>query len=419
MTFIQPHSFIALVLLSVTCIAALPATAATVVPAGFTSLFNGRDLTGWHTLPGGTWEVKDGGILGMSPASEPKHGMLVTDKTYRNFILQVSFKVVRGNSGLYFRCEQTNGATGVKGFQAEVDNSNDVGGIYETGGRGWVHRPHHAKTKAIAKPGEWNTMTVRAIGPEYTVLLNGSQTVSFTDDRSRREGRIALQLHGGQEMEVLFKDISILEIPDDAGFVPLLTGTDLSGWQTTGNWIPEEPHGVTLKPRPGERGWQRYHHYITTDRPSGDFILDLEFKYAKVGNTGVFLRVGDPRNHVDSGFEVQILDTFGKNPVGAHDCGGVIKTAAPSKNMAKPAGEWNRYVITCVGSSLQVEFNGERMIDLNLATSTMNNRPLKGLIGFSGRGQAGVVPQRPHRRTARYGRERSVTDMAAGSHAPV
>lgn len=365
----------------------IPATAADVTRAEFNPLFNGHDLTGWHTLPGGTWEVKDGAILGTSPASEPKHGMLVTDKTYRNFILRATFKVVRGNSGLYFRSEKTGGATGVKGFQAEVDNSNDVGGIYETGGRGWVRRPDHKKTAAIAKPEEWNTMLVRAIGADYTVLLNGNQTVSFTDDRSRREGHIALQLHGGQDMEVLFRDITILELPDDAAFVPLLTGTDLSGWQTTGNWIPEEPHGVRLEPRPGEGGWRRYHHYITTERPYGNFILDLEFKYEKKGNTGVFLRVGDPKNHVDSGFEVQILDTFGKNPVGEHDCGGVIKTAAPSKNMAKPAGEWNRYVITCLGPHLQVEFNGERVIDLDLSTSAMKNRPLKGLLGFQDEGK--------------------------------
>ena len=365
----------------------MPATAADVTAAGFAPLFNGNDMTGWHTLPGGTWEVKDGVIVGTSPASEPKHGMLVTDKTYRNFILQATFKVVRGNSGLYFRCEQKNGATGVVGFQAEVDNSKDVGGIYETGGRGWVKRPDHATTEAVAKSGDWNTMTVRAIGPEYTVLLNGSQTVGFTDDRGRRDGHIALQLHGGQDMEVLFKDISILEIPDDAGFAPLLTGTDLAGWQTTGNWIPEEPHGVRLEPRPGEGGWRRYHHYITTARPYGNFILDLEFKYGKGGNTGVFLRVGDPKNHVDSGFEVQILDTFGKSPVGHHDCGGIIATSAPSKNMAKPAGEWSRYVITCVGPLLQVEFNGERVINLDLSTSAMKNRPLKGLIGFQDEGK--------------------------------
>jgi hypothetical protein len=38
----------------------------------------------------------------------------------------------------------------------------------------------------------------------------------------------------------------------------------------------------------------------------------------------------------------------------------------PSKNMSKPAGEWNRYAITCRGSKLVLVFNGEQVLDVNL-----------------------------------------------------
>jgi hypothetical protein len=168
----------------------------------------------------------------------------------------------------------------------------------------------------------------------------------------------------------------------DDGFRPMFNGKDLTGWKTTGNWVVEEGGIVTLHPRPGERGWQRYDAYLTTDRKYRDFILDLEFKIGKGGNSGVFLRVGDPKSQVNSGFEVQILDTHGKKNIGPHDCGGVIGTAAASKNMAKPAGEWNRYVIHCVGSQLKVEFNGQQVIDLDLSKSGLKNRPLEGYIGF-------------------------------------
>lgn len=166
------------------------------------------------------------------------------------------------------------------------------------------------------------------------------------------------------------------------GFVPLFDGKTLDGWQTTGNWIVEEDGVVSLHPREGESGWQRYDAYLTTKRKYKDFILDLEFKIGKGGNSGVFLRVGDPLDQVDTGFEVQILDTHGKENPGHHDCGGVIRTAAPSKNMVKPAGEWNRYVITCNGNHLQVELNGERIIDLQLDKSAMKDRPAEGYIGF-------------------------------------
>jgi hypothetical protein len=169
--------------------------------------------------------------------------------------------------------------------------------------------------------------------------------------------------------------------PED-GFVPMFDGKTLDAWKTTGNWVVEEDGVVTLKPRPGEQGWQRYDAYLTTVRKYKDFVIDLEFKIGEGGNSGVFLRVGDTTNHVSSGFEVQILDTHGKPNPGNHDCGGVISAAAPSKNMAKPAGEWNRYVITCQGTQLKVELNGEQIIDLALDKSALKDRPLEGFIGF-------------------------------------
>ena len=96
----------------------------------------------------------------------------------------------------------------------------------------------------------------------------------------------------------------------------------------------------------------------------------------------MFLRVGDPLSQVKSGFEIQILDTHGKKNPGHHDCGGVIGAAASSENMAKPAGQWNRYVITCHGSRLKVELNGEQIIDLKIDKSAIKDRPLEGHIGF-------------------------------------
>lgn len=170
--------------------------------------------------------------------------------------------------------------------------------------------------------------------------------------------------------------------PAEDGFVPLFDGKTLGGWQTTGNWIIEKDGVVTLKPRAGEEGWQRYDAYLTTARKYKDFILDLEFKIGKGGNSGVFLRVGDPASQVDTGFEIQILDTHGKPNPTAHDCGGVIGTAAPSKNMAKPAGEWNWYVITLQGNHLEVELNGQQIIDLALDKSAIKDRPPEGYIGF-------------------------------------
>ena len=180
---------------------------------------------------------------------------------------------------------------------------------------------------------------------------------------------------------ITFSSSGLLAENED-GFVQMFNGKDLGGWKTTGNWVVEDDNVITLDPREGEHGWKRYNDYLTTDRKYKNFVLDLEFKFNEKGNSGVFMRIGDLKDHVSSGFEVQIIDTHGKENVGHHDCGGVIRTQGPSKNMVKPAGEWNRYNITLNDNQLTVVLNGEKIIDIDLSKSAMKDRPLEGYISF-------------------------------------
>ncbi|MDP6634909.1 MAG: DUF1080 domain-containing protein [Phycisphaerae bacterium] len=352
----------------------------------FKPLFDGKTLKGWKALPGGQWVVKDGAIVGTSVKSERRHGLLASEAEYTDFVVQFKFRVIKGDSGFYFRSEKVKGAVGVNGFQMEIDNSKEVGGLYETGGRAWTKRPDPKLIKKIYKSGEWNQGSITAIGKNVTVRINGEITSELKNDKGRLKGHFAMQLHGGMDMEVMFKDIEIRDMSAD-GFRPMFNGKDLTGWKTTGNWKVKEGNIIALEPRPGEHGWTRYHAYLTTDRKYKDFILDLEFKFKKRGNSGVFLRVGDPKSQVNSGFEVQILDTHGKKKFGAHDCGGVIGTSGPSKMMVKPAGEWNRYVISVIGSQLKVNLNGEQIQDFDLSKTKLKNRPLSGYIGFQDEGK--------------------------------
>ena len=169
-------------------------------------------------------------------------------------------------------------------------------------------------------------------------------------------------------------------------FVTIFNGKDLTGWQTKGNWIVEQDGVLAIKPRAGEKGWKRYDAYLWAERQYGDFMFDLEFKIPKGGNSGVFVRVKDRDNPVSTGIEVQISDTYGKESVGAHDCGGIIGTIGPTKNMAKPAGQWNRMVVTCRGKQLQVELNGEKIVDVRLDTTGRSDRPLVGYVGLQDHG---------------------------------
>ncbi len=174
-------------------------------------LFNGKDLSGWDVLPGGQWTVEDGKIHGTSTADERRHGILISEKPYADFAVRVKYKAIKGNSGLYFRTEKGGGAS-VRGFQAEIDPNKDAGGLYETGGRAWVVKPKPEQVKKWFRPGEWNEMTVVAIGRDVAVHVNGHRTAELRNDPGRTEGYLGLQLHGGQDMDTWFEEVEILEI---------------------------------------------------------------------------------------------------------------------------------------------------------------------------------------------------------------
>ena len=179
----------------------------------FRPLFDGKSLDGWHQIGGGQWKVEDGAIVGTNVASEGRHGHLVTDDQYGDFTIRCKFKSLKGNSGLYFRIEKIDGPVGVKGFQAEIDAANDIGGLYETFGRAWVIKPQPDEVRKYFKPGDWNEMTVTAKGKNVTVEVNGVKTAELRDDPGRLTGFIAFQVHGGQDVDVLLKDIEIIGEP--------------------------------------------------------------------------------------------------------------------------------------------------------------------------------------------------------------
>ena len=172
-------------------------------------LWDGRTLNGWHIIGKGEWEITDAAIHATHKKTEKEFGHLVTDKSYKDFTARLKYKALKGNSGLYFRIEEK-GFSGVSGFQAEIDATKDAGGLYETGGRAWVSHPTPEDVKRWFKPGEWNEMTVAAHGGHIVVHVNGIKSAELQDDPGRSEGRFALQLHGGQDCDVWFKDIEII-----------------------------------------------------------------------------------------------------------------------------------------------------------------------------------------------------------------
>lgn len=172
-------------------------------------IFDGKSLKGWTVLGGGTWSVEKGVLKGTCTKTDDQ-GILLYEKPVKDFEANLEFRISSGNSGFYFRCEQTEAQPLVKGMQAEIDAIDDVAGIWETAGRGWVFKPTpeiHATTKF--RPGEWTKMNVNAVGTHYTVKLNGKTVTDIDDPKGRTEGVVALQLHGGVDMTVEFRNMSL------------------------------------------------------------------------------------------------------------------------------------------------------------------------------------------------------------------
>ncbi|HEV1994362.1 MAG TPA: DUF1080 domain-containing protein [Candidatus Acidoferrum sp.] len=177
-------------------------------------LFNGKDLTGWKNNGEEKWVVEQGTILCESAAN--KYGYLTTEKTFRDFNLRLKFKgEAAGNSGVFFHSRITSfdpeHGPDIEGMQVEVDPNvgKHTGGLYESGGRGWVKMPTAEGEQAL-KPGEWNDLEVSVQGNHIVTQLNGVKIVDYADTTPRfTDGVIGLQIHTGGGVRVRWKEIFI------------------------------------------------------------------------------------------------------------------------------------------------------------------------------------------------------------------
>lgn len=146
----------------------------------------------------------------------------------------------------------------------------------------------------------------------------------------------------------------------DAGWRLLFDGKTLDGWKATGNaegWIVQD--GVIANTLKGGG-------CLATNEKYGNFKLSAEFKMDKNCNSGIFFRWANLNDPVQTGIEMQILDSYGKDKPDKHDCGAIYDCLEPSKQAAKPAGEWNKIVLTCRNNMVWVDLNGKRIIYMNL-----------------------------------------------------
>lgn len=186
------------------------------VEPGFTSLFNGKDFTGWKIVTPASWSIEEGAMKANGTPGHVYYDGEVRNHSFRNFELKVDVMTrANSNGGIYVLTEYQEKGWPSKGFEIQVNNSYvkdpvKTGSLY-----------HVADvTEAPAKDDEWFTEHIVVKDNTITVRVNDKETVSWTqptDWAGGREGAgrritgpgtIALQAHDANST-VYYRNIRI------------------------------------------------------------------------------------------------------------------------------------------------------------------------------------------------------------------
>lgn len=383
----------------------------------WTNLFNGKDLTGWKQVNGkAKYEVLNGEIVGTTVRDTP-NSFIITEKTYGDFILELSFKIDEGiNSGIQFRSLQ--GANErVMGYQMEIENNKArgwAGGIYDEARRGWLYPVELNPTaKSAFNWGDWNTYRIECIGNSIRTWVNNVPVAYLIDDLTAN-GFIALQVHsinkpedGGKKthwknIRIQTEDIkaspindmvvvnlipnTLTELEKQQGYRLLWDGQTSTGWRSAfGTTFPQKGWVIkdgTLSVLPLDGAESKNGGDILTDEKFSAFELQFDFRFTEGANSGVKYFVDEKYTSPGSaiGLEFQILDNENHpdaklGAAGNRTIGSLYDLIPPFKfnNLNSKVGEWNRgKIIVYKDNKVEHWLNGVRVVEYQRGTPLFN-----------------------------------------------
>ncbi len=394
-------------------------------PAGFKSLFNGKDLDGWFGW--GTedprkllamkpeelaatmdksmddikkhWSVQDGELV-----NDGKGLYLSTREFFGDFELMLEYKTVaKADSGVYLRgCPQVQiwDSTEKEKFKLGADKGS--GGLWNNS----PGAPGKDPSAKMDKPfGEWNQLRVRMIGEFVSVWFNGAQVV--TDARMENHfdrqcalppiGPIQLQTHGG---EIRWKNIAVRPIASEEAnkvlreiggandWQTLFNGKNLDGWQGAVDGWEVRPDG-SLACKKGSGG------ALLSKEEYANFVFQCEFFLPAGGNNGMAIRCPAKGEPAWVGYEVQVLDDRAPQYAKLKDYqfhGSVYALVPANRGYLRPLDQWNFQEVRMTGNHITVTVNGHRVVDADLSKidrSKLEKVPggldrTSGFLGFAG-----------------------------------
>lgn len=176
------------------------------------SLFDGRTLAGWEGSAA-YFRVEDGSIVGgLASAPTPRNEFLCRHEEWGDFALRLRFQLGKGvNSGVQIRSQRIPGSHETIGYQADLGDGY-WGALYDESRRNRVLAgPDSGLVDRILVREGWNDYEIVATGRRIRLLINGHETVDYTepDEALAQRGRICLQMHSGPPGEVRFRDIRL------------------------------------------------------------------------------------------------------------------------------------------------------------------------------------------------------------------
>jgi len=153
-------------------------------------------------------------------------------------------------------------------------------------------------------------------------------------------------------------DNTLTPTEQKAGWKLLFNGRNLTGWKTSnGKPIQTKVEEGSIVP------YKSGGYLVINEKQFGDFVLKCDVMWRDERcNSGIFLRISDPKNPVHTGFEIQVM---AGDKTGKHEMGAIYDLVTTSKNAGKKTGEWNSFEIRCKGSNISVTLNGTKVSEIN------------------------------------------------------
>lgn len=167
-----------------------------------------------------------------------------------------------------------------------------------------------------------------------------------------------------------FKSLRTVLTAEDVqdGWIALFDGHSLFGWKpnSDANWTVKDGVVTADSGKPG---------LLVTPVRFADFELRCDYRLAKGGNSGIFLRTAfEPKSPAKDCYELNMCDT---HPM--FRTASLVARAQPTEAVVGEDGEWHHFDVRCEGSKIVVKFDGKQALDFD---DTSENALSSGYIGL-------------------------------------